>query len=48
MAYSGATLQEVGTTNRTRIADYENAINEKTRACSFACIHPVFRSPDSP
>lgn len=27
---SGATLREVGTTNRTRIADYERAINEKT------------------
>jgi L-seryl-tRNA(Ser) seleniumtransferase len=31
MAKSGAILREVGTTNRTRIADYENAINEKTR-----------------
>jgi len=31
MAKSGATLREVGTTNRTRIADYEKAINEKTR-----------------
>ncbi len=29
---SGATLREVGTTNRTRIADYENAINENTGA----------------
>ena len=28
---SGATLREVGTTNRTRIADYEQAINERTR-----------------
>jgi L-seryl-tRNA(Ser) seleniumtransferase len=32
MAQSGAILREVGTTNRTRLADYENALNEKTRA----------------
>jgi L-seryl-tRNA(Ser) seleniumtransferase len=31
MSKSNAILREVGTTNRTRIADYENAINEKTR-----------------
>ena len=31
MAKSSAVLREVGTTNRTRLADYENAINEKTR-----------------
>jgi len=31
MAKSQATLREVGTTNRTRVADYENAINERTR-----------------
>ena len=31
MAKSNAVLREVGTTNRTRIADYERAINEKTR-----------------
>jgi L-seryl-tRNA(Ser) seleniumtransferase len=31
MAKSGAILREVGTTNRTRTADYESAINEKTR-----------------
>jgi L-seryl-tRNA(Ser) seleniumtransferase len=31
MAKSGAVLREVGTTNRTRIADYERAITEKTK-----------------
>ncbi len=31
MSKSQATLREVGTTNRTRIADYERAITERTR-----------------
>src|SRR5262249_12315876 len=31
MAKSGATLREVGTTNRTRTADYEKAMGDKTR-----------------
>ncbi len=31
MNKSGAVLREVGTTNRTRLADYERAINDKTR-----------------
>src|SRR5450432_1073839 len=31
MGKSGAILREVGTTNRTRIADYESAINERTK-----------------
>ena len=38
MEQSGAALREVGTTNRTRLADYENAINEKTRA--LLRVHP--------
>jgi L-seryl-tRNA(Ser) seleniumtransferase len=38
MEQSGAILREVGTTNRTRIADYENAINEKTR--TLLRVHP--------
>src|SRR5947209_5075077 len=31
MSKSSATLREVGTTNRTRIADYERAMNDRTR-----------------
>src|ERR1700731_895973 len=38
MAQSGAVLREVGTTNRTRIIDYENAINENTRL--LLRVHP--------
>jgi L-seryl-tRNA(Ser) seleniumtransferase len=38
MAESGATLREVGTTNRTRGADYEAAINENTRV--LLRVHP--------
>ena len=38
MAESGATLREVGTTNRTRLADYERAINERTRV--LMTVHP--------
>jgi L-seryl-tRNA(Ser) seleniumtransferase len=38
MAQSGAILREVGTTNRTRIADYETAINENTRL--LLRVHP--------
>ncbi len=38
MAESGAVLREVGTTNRTKLADYEQAINEKTRL--LLRVHP--------
>jgi len=38
MEQSGARLREVGTTNRTRIADYENSINENTRL--LLRVHP--------
>jgi L-seryl-tRNA(Ser) seleniumtransferase len=38
MAESGAVLREVGTTNRTRIADYENTIGDKTRL--LLRVHP--------
>jgi L-seryl-tRNA(Ser) seleniumtransferase len=38
MAQSGATLCEVGTTNRTRLQDYENAITDKTRL--LLRVHP--------
>ena len=38
MEQSGAILREVGTTNRTRLADYEAAINEKTRL--LLRVHP--------
>jgi L-seryl-tRNA(Ser) seleniumtransferase len=38
MAESGAALREVGTTNRTRVADYENAISDKTRL--LLRVHP--------
>jgi L-seryl-tRNA(Ser) seleniumtransferase len=38
MEKSGARLREVGTTNRTRIADYERAINEQTRL--IMRVHP--------
>jgi L-seryl-tRNA(Ser) seleniumtransferase len=38
MEQSGAILREVGTTNRTGIADYENAIGEKTRV--LLRVHP--------
>jgi L-seryl-tRNA(Ser) seleniumtransferase len=38
MARSGAFLREVGTTNRTRIEDYKQAINERTRL--ILRVHP--------
>ena len=38
MAASGCILKEVGTTNRTRLSDYANAITEQTRA--ILLVHP--------
>jgi len=38
MAQSGAILREVGTTNRTRLSDYENAISDKTKL--LLRVHP--------
>lgn len=38
MTQSGVELREVGTTNRTRIADYERAVNEQTRL--LLRVHP--------
>ncbi|WP_294447301.1 L-seryl-tRNA(Sec) selenium transferase [uncultured Mailhella sp.] len=38
MERSGATLREVGTTNRTHLADYERALTENTRAVLW--VHP--------
>ncbi len=38
MEQSGATLREVGTTNRTRVSDYEKATNENTKL--YLKVHP--------
>ena len=38
LSLSGARMREVGTTNRTRLSDYERAINENTRAILW--VHP--------
>lgn len=38
LGLSGARLREVGTTNRTRLSDYERAIDENTRAILW--VHP--------
>ena len=38
LALSGARLREIGTTNRTRFSDYENAVNEDTGAVLL--VHP--------
>jgi len=38
LSQSGAVLREVGTTNRTKLVDYENAINENSRL--ILRVHP--------
>ncbi len=38
LSQSGASLREVGTTNRTKLADYEKAIDKKTRV--ILRVHP--------
>jgi L-seryl-tRNA(Ser) seleniumtransferase len=38
LALSGAHLREVGTTNRTRLSDYERVLGE--RACAVLWVHP--------
>jgi L-seryl-tRNA(Ser) seleniumtransferase len=38
LARAGVTLKEVGTTNRTRVSDYEQAINERT--AMILKVHP--------
>lgn len=38
MERSGATLREVGTTNRTHLSDYEHALSDNTRAVLW--VHP--------
>jgi L-seryl-tRNA(Ser) seleniumtransferase len=38
LAQSGTTMVEVGTTNRTKLSDYERAINERTRL--LVRVHP--------
>ncbi len=38
LVQSGATLREVGTTNRTKLTDYKNAVSDQTRL--FLKVHP--------
>ncbi len=48
MSKSNATLREVGTTNRTRVARLRAAQSMKRPGCCCACTAPISRSPDSP